>query len=215
VTSRQGRSAAAEPSATTSAATPQAPQPRDPLAALSKAQWAELFELAYSVALAITKSKPRSDDLVQTTFERLLTTRSWDGMKPIEVHVIGIVKSLISNQHKSKTSKRSAEAHEGFHREVIGTDSPSPEDKTIEYAADAKRQSDASTELEELSTRVSAHPLAQRVLQRRIEGLSKAADIAHALGVSVDEVYRANDVLRRNLRALRKSRGDDNDEEES
>jgi DNA-directed RNA polymerase specialized sigma24 family protein len=168
-----------------------------------------------SIALAITRSKPRSDELVQTTFERLLTTRSWDGMKPIEVHVIGIVRSLISNQHKSKTSKRSAEAHEGFHREVIGTDSPSPEDKTLEDAADAKRQSDASTELEELSTRVSAHPLAQRVLQRRIEGLSKAADIAHALGVSVDEVYRANDVLRRNLRALRKSSGDDNEEEES
>jgi DNA-directed RNA polymerase specialized sigma24 family protein len=145
-----------------------------------------------------------------------MTTRRWDGKKPIEAHVVGIVKSVLSNQYKSKKAERSAEAHDGFHRELVGQHSPSPEDRTLENAADEERQERAASELDALAAKVAGHPLAPRALQKRVEGLRKPADIARALGVSAGEVYRANDVLRRNLRALRKDQGngDDSDEDE-
>jgi DNA-directed RNA polymerase specialized sigma24 family protein len=177
------------------------------LAGISKAQMRALFELAYSVAMAITKSKERSDVIVQTAFERLLTTSRWDGKKPIDVHVAGIVKSVASNLYKSEKSTRKVEAHDGFHREVVGTSHPSTEDAIIESAEDDERQESVTSELDELAAACAGHPLAPRVLQVRIETGGKASDIARALGVSSDDVYRANDVLRRNLRAIRKRRG--------
>lgn len=177
------------------------------LAGISKAQMRALFELAYSVAMAITKSKERSDVIVQSAFERLLTTSRWDGKKPIDLHVAGIVKSVASHQYASEKSTRKAESHDGFHREVVGTSHPSTEDAILEIAEDDERQENASRELDELAAACADHPLAPRVLQVRIETGGKASDIARALGVSSDDVYRANDVLRRNLRAIRKRRG--------
>jgi DNA-directed RNA polymerase specialized sigma24 family protein len=177
------------------------------LAAISKAQMRKLFELAYAVAMATTKSKERSDVIVQTAFERLLTTSRWDRKKPIDIHIAGIVKSVASNQYKSEKSTRKVEAHDGFHREVVGTSHPSTEDAILESAGDDERQESASSELDELAAACADHPLAPRVLQVRIETGGKASDIARALGVSSDEVYRANDVLRRNLRAIRKRKG--------
>jgi DNA-directed RNA polymerase specialized sigma24 family protein len=174
-----------------------------------------LFELAYSVARAITKSDSQADNIVQTTFELLLTTRRWDGKKPLEAHVVGIVKSLISHAYAKEKSTRPARAHEGFHYENVGHHSPSPEDKTLDASADEQKQSRATRELEELGAKVAKHPLAPSVLEKRRQGLTKAADIAQALGVNVEDVYRANDVLRRNLQAMRRKRGDGDEGEES
>jgi DNA-directed RNA polymerase specialized sigma24 family protein len=178
------------------------------LAAVTKDQMRALVELAQSVARAITKSDSQADNIVQTTFELLLTTRRWDSKKPLEAHVVGIVRSLISHAYAKEKSTRPAQAHEGFHYENVGHHSPSPEDKTLDASADEQKQSRATRELDELAARVAKHPLAPRVLQKRVEGLTKAADIAHALDVNVEEVYRANDVLRRNLRAMRRKSGD-------
>src|SRR5579864_4102143 len=133
------------------------------LAGISKTRMRELFELAYSVAMAITKSKDRADVVVQMSFERLLTTSRWDGKKPIDVHVAGIVKSVASNQYKSQKSARKAEAHDGFHREVVGTRSASTEDVMLEGAQDNARQDSASSELDELAAKCADHPLAPRV----------------------------------------------------
>ncbi len=185
------------------------------LAAATKEQMRALVELAQSVALAITKSKARADNVVQTTFERLLTTRRWDGKKPLEAHVVGIVKSLVSHEHTSMKSTRLSEAHEGFHRENVGHHSPSAEDKALRASADEQKQSGAARELDELAGAIAEHPLAPRVLQKRREGLTKAADIAQALSVNVQEVYRANDVLRRSLHAMRRKSGDGDEGEEA
>jgi len=185
------------------------------LASLTKDQMRALFELAQSVARAITKSDSQSDNIVQTTFELLLTTRRWDGKKPLEAHVVGIVKSLISHAYAKEKSTRPARAHEGFHYENVGHHSPSPEDKTLDASADEQKQSRATRELDELGAKVAKHPLAPRVLEKRRQGLTKAADIAQALGANVDEVYRANDVLRRNLQALRRESHDGDEGEES
>jgi DNA-directed RNA polymerase specialized sigma24 family protein len=177
------------------------------LAGISKAQMRKLFELAYAVAMATTKSKERSDVIVQTAFERLLTTSRWDGKKPIDIHLAGIVKSVASHQYASEKSTRKAESHDGFHREVVGTNHPSTEDAILESAEDDEKQENASSELDELAATCADHPLAPHVLQIRIKTAAKASEIARALGVSSAEVYRANDVLRRNLRAIRKRKG--------
>jgi DNA-directed RNA polymerase specialized sigma24 family protein len=185
------------------------------LAAVTKDQIRALVELAQSVARAITKSDSQSDNIVQTTFELLLTTRRWDGKKPLEAHVVGIVKSLISHAYAKEKSTRPAQAHEGFHYENVGHHSPSPEDKTLDASADEQKQSRATRELDELAAAIAKHPLAPRVLEKRRDGLTKAADIAQALGVNVEEVYRANDVLRRNLQAMRRKSGDGDEGEEA
>jgi DNA-directed RNA polymerase specialized sigma24 family protein len=184
------------------------------LASVTKEQMRALVELAQSVARAITKSDSQADNIVQTTFELLLTTRRWDSKKPLEAHVVGIVKSLISHAYAKEKSTRPAQAHEGFHYENVGHHSPSPEDKTLDASADERKQSRAARELDELATTVAKHPLAPRVLQKRMEGVTKAADIAQALSVNVAEVYRANDVLRRNLKAMRRNRGDDDEHDD-
>ena len=184
------------------------------LAAVTKDQMRALVELAQSVARAITKSDSQADNIVQTTFELLLTTRRWDSKKPLEAHVVGIVRSLISHAYAKEKSTRPAQAHEGFHYENVGHHSPSPEDKTLDASADEQKQSRATRELDELAATVAKHPLAPRVLQKRVEGLTKAADIARALDVNAKEVYRANDVLRRNLRAMRRKSGDGDEVDE-
>ena len=184
------------------------------LVGVTKDQMRALVELASSVARAITKSESQTDNIVQTTFERLLTTRRWDGKKPLEAHVVGIVRSLISHAYSTEKSTRPAQAHAGFHYEHAGHHSPSPEDKTLDTSADKQKQSRAVRELDELAATIAKHPLAPRVLEKRRDGLTKAADIAQALGVSVGEVYRANDVLRRNLHAMRRKRGEGDDGDE-
>jgi hypothetical protein len=129
------------------------------------------------------------------------------------------MKSLAYNQRRSERAKsedgtdRRSRAHDGFYREVSGQESPSIEQRVIDETDDDDRQKRATSELDALAARVADHPLAGRVLQKRLEGLRKPAEIAKALGVLVDEVYRANDVLRRNLRALRKTTGHRADEE--
>ncbi|MDP9001198.1 MAG: hypothetical protein M3O46_13940 [Myxococcota bacterium] len=206
----QEKADAVEPSDRRGEARPERSNPE--LAGISKAQMRALFELAYSVAMAITRLKERADVVVQMSFERLLTTSRWDGKKPIDIHIAGIVKSVTSNHYKSEKSTQKAKAHDGFHREVVGTHSASTEDLVLEVEEDNERQETASNELEKLAAECADHPLAPRVLQARIEKVGKASDIARALGVSRDEVYRANEVLKRNLRAIRTRKETDEEE---
>jgi RNA polymerase sigma factor (sigma-70 family) len=188
------------------------------LASLSREQVRELFVLVTAVARKIAKSAGGADELVQQTFEKLMTTRRWDGQKPLEAHVIGVMKSLVSNQRRSEKRRDDGKprrrdlAHEDFQREVSGEHTASPEERTLEHAEQESRDEEAEQELDELVASVAAHPLAPRVLQCRIDGLRKPREIAAKLGVSVDAVYRANDVLRRHLHALRRRGADDSSE---
>jgi RNA polymerase sigma factor (sigma-70 family) len=184
------------------------------LASLSREQVRHLYALVTEVASKIAKSRGGAEELVQQTFEKLMTTRRWDQSKPLEAHVIGVMRSLVSNQLRSEKqrddgkARRRDLAHEGFHREVSGEHTASPEERTIERAEQEARDGNAEQELGELEASVADHPLAPRVLQCRIDGLRKAAEIAAKLGVSVDAVYRANEVLRRHLHANRRRGAD-------
>jgi DNA-directed RNA polymerase specialized sigma24 family protein len=185
----------------------QAPPRRDPcpeLAEVSKKEFAELHVAALSLALAITKSKARSEEIVQQSFEALMTTRRWNpGGTPLLNHLLGIVKSLLHHQHASRSAARDARAHDGFYAEVAGDRTPSTEEMTLDRAADDDRQRRAASEIEQLTTAVAHNTVVSGVLRCRIEGSTKAAAIAQQLKVRVEQVYAANDLLKHHLRRIR------------
>lgn len=189
------------PPAETTTPPPRAQCPE--LASVSREQLRDLLESVHHVVLGITKSTIRTDEIVQDTFEALMTTRRWNGKQPLERHVIGIAMSLLHHQHASKAPQRDARAHAGFHREIVGTSVGSPEDETLDHAEDEDRQSSARRELAELEASVAAHPVAPRVLRCKADGIEKPADIARALSIPVEHVYRATELLREHLRRIR------------
>jgi RNA polymerase sigma factor (sigma-70 family) len=171
----------------------------------TKQELIDAYQAALAFALRVTKSKARADDVVQDAVERLLTTRAgWDrDTVPLDAYLIGIVRSLLSNARRSTLPRKVAAAQEGFHDEVVGRHTASPEDRTLAHAESAERQTDAATELELLTTSVADYPVPLGVLHCRAEGLDKASEIAAKLRVPVDDVYRANEMLRLHLKKIR------------
>jgi DNA-directed RNA polymerase specialized sigma24 family protein len=207
----------AEPARTPEAAKPTPRrEPCPELAAVSKKELRDALESATQLALAMTKSKARADDIAQTAFERLLTTRRWNPSRgPLVMHVLGIVRSLLNIAHRSKAPERDAKAHEGFHREVVGDHTGSPEDKALEQAEDTARSSKAASELDELQARVAHQAVPSGVLRCRTEGIDKAADIARKLKVPVEQVYRASELLRYHLKKIRAGERDHDEREKT
>ena len=184
------------------------------IAALSRDEFRAVYEQATQIVLGITKSKARTEELMQTAASLLLTTRRWNpNGGPLLRHMVGIVRSVLSHSYRrenTERAERAAHARESFQREVLGMEAASPEDETIDGTATAERQAEAERELDELAASVADHPDAPRVLRmrREAEGKKKAADIARELDMPVGRVYRANDVLRRHLRRIRAERGE-------
>jgi DNA-directed RNA polymerase specialized sigma24 family protein len=172
----------------------------------SKEDLRAAYVAAMAFALALTRSKARAQDVVQDAFERLLTTRPWDPSKgPLDAHMMGIVRSLLNIARRSASARNEARAHEEYHAEVVGRQTESAEHETLEHAGAEERRTAAATVLEQLTARVAAHPVAPGVLRCRAEGLQKAGDIATALGVPVDQVYRANELLKEQLQKIREA----------
>jgi DNA-directed RNA polymerase specialized sigma24 family protein len=177
------------------------------LAAVTPKELQALFESLYRVALALTRSRARAEEVVENAFERLLTTRRWNpGKAPLAKHLAYIVKSLVMHEESSTRPERDQAAAEGFYRETETERAESSEQKNLLYAESASRQAEAARELEELRASVAHQPLVSEVLRKREEGLERAADVAQALGVPVERVYRANEVLREHLKRIRQSR---------
>ena len=175
----------------------------------------EALKAAMAAALSITRSRPQAEEVVQDAFERVLTTRPWTRSHgPFDRHLVGTVSSLVSHSRTSKRPEKDAEAHEGFHQEVVGDVAPSPEKKTLERAEEEDAQASADAELDALDASIADNEGARAVLRcRREHELTKASDIALKLGMPVDAVYRANELVRDHLRKLRKKRGKEEEEE--
>lgn len=173
----------------------------------SKKETRDAYAAAMALALARTRSKQRAEDFVQEAFKRLLTTRPWDRNRgPFERHVLGIVASLISNEYRGAATRNEAVAQQAFHDEVVGHHTTSAEEQVLEQADDKERQAGATREIEQLRASVAGDQVACDVLQWRGEGLHKAADIANALGVDIDQVYRSNELLRDRLKKIREAK---------
>lgn len=180
----------------------------------TKEEVREAYAAAMVAALAMTRSRPRAEELVQNAFEAVMTTRPWSRKdRTFKHHLVGATWSLTSHEHTSRRPRLEAEAAEGWYREEAGEVAPSPEKRTLERAEEEKKQADAEAELDALDASLGDNDLARRVLRCRREGeLAKAAEIAAKLGVPAAAVYRANDVLKDRLTALRKRAKKDGDE---
>jgi len=167
---------------------------------------------AMTVALAITRSKQRAEDFVQEAFESVLSgARPWLRDKgPFDRHLMGAVRSIVSHSRTSAQPKKDVEAQEGFHREVVGHSAPSPEDKTLHRAEEEGRQSTADSELDDLDASVADNPAARSVLRcrRAHDEPLKAGEIAKKLGLPVEQIYRANELLKEHLAKIRARKKD-------
>ncbi len=173
------------------------------LAAVSDRELQELYETVVVVAHR-RASRAAAEDIVQRTFESLLTTRRWNpAAAPLAKHVTNIVRSLIHHHYESKASQRERLARDGFQREVTGEHAPSAEESLFDRAEEAERQARAAREAAELEARVAGNSVAHGALRCRREGLERPADIALALNVSVEQVYRATQHLRYHLKRIR------------
>jgi len=115
-----------------------------------------------------------------------------------------------------RASKMEAEAARGWHREDVGKKTPSTEDKMLHRVDEESRQSAAEAELDALDASLGDNEDARRVLRcRREHELVKAREIAAKLGMKVEVVYRANEVLRDHLRAVRKRRDREKDDRDA
>ena len=175
----------------------------------SKEEVRDAVDAAMAVALAITQSRQRAEDVVQDAFERALTTRHWDRSKgPFDRYMAGVVRSLLNIAFHSAGPEREAKAHEGFYDEVAGRWTESAEVKTLEYAEAEERDARAVEDLERLRASVAEHPVAPEVLKCRERGIDKAAQIARELEVPVQKVYRANELLKEHLGKIWEARNE-------
>ena len=101
------------------------------------------------------------------------------------------VNGLVVNQQR-----RDAGSADWFVRSgaLVETE-PSPED----YAIAAEH---AHIVLEKLKQRTTGDPLAQQIITKTLDGVHGAADQAEALGVSIEEVYRARRRIKDYLAAV-------------
>jgi hypothetical protein len=178
------------------------------LAALPPGELAEAFEAALLFAARRLKSLPRARVLVSDVYTKLTRTRRWDPARgPLLRHVLGAVRSELSNQNTSKAPERESEAAEGFHREVRPDRVESPEELQLDHGEAARRRERAARELEQLAERVANLPVASAILRLQAdEGMHKPAELAAALNVPQREIYRALEMLRYHLKKIREVR---------
>jgi DNA-directed RNA polymerase specialized sigma24 family protein len=184
------------------------------IASLPEGAFRKTYDQATRLVFGFTKSKPRTDELLQTASDLLLTTRRWDPSKgPLLDHFLGIVRSVLSHSYsreKTERGERATQTRENFQREVAGTEAASPEDAAIDGTDASDRQAAAERELDELDASVAGSPDAQRVLRARraADGKKKPAEIALELSLPVERIYAANKLLLHHLRRIRAQRAE-------
>lgn len=159
---------------------------------------------AVTYVQSLRYSRQKALDVVQDAFEKAMTTRRWDADRvSFKDQVIGVVRSLLSHERDAATDRNEREAARGFHDEVVGRRAKSMEEDIVEREEWGERDDDFEGLYERLAARVASHELAPEVLRCRRGGVERPADIAEALGVTVDRVYRANETLKIHLLRIR------------
>jgi|HubBroStandDraft_6_1064221.scaffolds.fasta_scaffold82485_3 DNA-directed RNA polymerase specialized sigma24 family protein len=173
------------------------------LAALSREEFRDLYEATWAYARRLTRSNDLADELTQTAFVLLQTTRRWDplGKVPLDRHMLGIVKSTLSNQRTSKGPEREAEATEEFTRDV-GRTSASAEEAHLDRDDAESRRAKASAVLDALRARLAGNKTALDRLDLIGQGIHKPAEQARILKVPVDEIHRAREATQYHLNRI-------------
>jgi DNA-directed RNA polymerase specialized sigma24 family protein len=166
----------------------------------------EAYEAGMAVAVAITRSRALAEDFVQQAFEAVYGgARPWSRDRgAFAKHVMGAVRSIISNTRVAKREERDSRAHQKFQYEV-GTRGMTAEERILEHAEDEGAQAEAEKELDEVDASLGDNADARAVLRCRRESEEplKAGEIARRLEMPVARVYRANELIRDHLEKLR------------
>jgi DNA-directed RNA polymerase specialized sigma24 family protein len=189
---------------------PKRAAPPPELHGLTHDEFKGLCEAAWAFAYRLTKSKDLADEITQTSFVLLYTTRRWnpDGAVPLARHVLGIVKSVVSHRRTAKGPKRDAEAGATF-LAAAGDTARSAEEANLEHAEYERGRAGAERVLEKLRARLAENDVALRRMEVMASSVDKPAEQARALKVSVEEVYRARQATQYHLkRILADERGD-------
>jgi DNA-directed RNA polymerase specialized sigma24 family protein len=173
----------------------------------TKEELREALEAATAFAVSMTRSKARADDLVQQAFEAFLTgERSWQRDKlPFKVFLIGAVRSMLSHERRDEAGGNGVRAEKDFQRDIVGKKAPSPEAKTLERAEEEGKQTAADATLDAIDAALGDNETARAVLRCRgkSEVPMKAGAIAKELELPVDDVYRANELIKDHARKSR------------
>jgi DNA-directed RNA polymerase specialized sigma24 family protein len=170
-----------------------------------------LYESAWAFAYRLTKSKDLAYEITQTSFMLLYTTRRWnpDGPVPLARHMLGIVKSVVSNRRTAKGPKREAEAGATF-LSAVGDTTRSAEEANLEHAEHERGRAGAERVLEKLRARLAGNDVALRRLEIMASSVDKPSEQARALKVRVEDIYRAREATQYHLkRIFADERGDE------
>jgi DNA-directed RNA polymerase specialized sigma24 family protein len=186
---------------------PQDPVPSQPpgLGVPAK-EWEDAWIAVLLFAFRVTKSPARADDIRQEAYLRLLTTRRWtsDGRTPFLRHMLLVASSILTHENKARHRREKRETDSGAeYKRDRGVVTQSPEQHLFEVGQDIRNRERAVRVLAELRRRLAGFPLELRIIDRLEQAeasdqdFETPAELAKALGVGVEEVYRARARIRR------------------
>ena len=171
-----------------------------------------LYVAVLAFAYRITgKSEERAYELTQEAFFRLMTTRLWDpNTQPsLERHMFGIVKSLLSAEHKSKRAEHDEKAGRE-HALLAGGPTASAETMSLDRARRQRAQETAAQHIAALRAKLAGHDLELSICELMADDVTKPADLVKRLNRTRAEVDAALRRIRRFMNSiLAAERGED------
>jgi DNA-directed RNA polymerase specialized sigma24 family protein len=168
-------------------------------------EWAVAWSRVLLLGLRVTDSLARAEDIRQEAYLRLITTRRWDRDRHSFLkHMLLVATSILKHGDKARARRTHYEAEAGAeYKRERGVTTPSPEHDMLEHAENERSRDFAVRALAELRRKLAGFPVELRLvdhaeqLEARDEELEKPAELAKAMGVRVEEVYRALARIRR------------------
>ena len=157
---------------------------------------AKIFLRLVRLARSWGASKAEAEDVAQIAVTKFLAGEwNWDQQKSPDVLVFlaGMVRSGLRDERA-----RARRKHEFPSGEIDDAPDASPAAKAI----DAERDARHTTAFDRLAADVADDPLAAAVVRLVEEGVDKPAAQAARLRCGVQEIYDANDRIRRHLRRI-------------
>jgi DNA-directed RNA polymerase specialized sigma24 family protein len=179
---------------------------RPPGLEVPEKEWEQAWRAVLDLGLRLTNSTARADDIRQETYVRLLTTRPWrkDQQPSFLRHVLLVASSILKNQGRDRARRRDYEADWGAeHKRDRGNTTPSAEQDMLEHAQREPKRERAVGVAIELRRRLAAFPLELRIIdhaeaqEAKDEEFGASSEVAEALRVPVEQVYRALARIRR------------------
>jgi hypothetical protein len=185
-------------------------------------EWEQAWIAVLNLGLRITRSLPRAEDIRQQAYLRLLTSSPWvrERQPSFVKHMLLTASSVLKNENASERSRREYEAEAGAeYKRDRGDKTQSAERDMLDHARRERERERAIRAIAELRRRLAAFPLELRIIdyaekqEASDEEFGTSSEVAEALQVPVQEVYRALARIRRYKESVYAAVGGNEDEE--